>query len=62
MSQEAIPPRNQVAEYEAAAPKTIVELQQFRQTSSSPYQIGQGRRRNGYTHQSQSDNQRVVSA
>jgi hypothetical protein len=34
LSQEAIPPRNQAAEYEAATPKTIVELQQFLQTSS----------------------------
>jgi hypothetical protein len=42
MSQEAIPPRNQVAEYEAAAPKTIVELQEFRQTSSSHIRSGEG--------------------
>lgn len=34
ISQQAISFRNQVAEYEAVAPKTIVELQQFRQTSS----------------------------
>jgi len=35
MGQEAVAPRNQVAEYDAAAPKTIVELQQFRRTSSN---------------------------
>ena len=40
--QQAIPPRNQVAEYEAASPKTIVELQQFRQTSSSHIKSGEG--------------------
>jgi hypothetical protein len=34
VSQEAIPPRNQAAEYDGATPKTIVELQQFRQASS----------------------------
>ena len=42
ISQEAIPPRNQAAEYEAAAPKTIVELQEFRQTSSSRIRSDEG--------------------
>jgi hypothetical protein len=42
ISQEAIPPRNQAAEYEAAAPKTIVELQEFRQTSWSRIRSGEG--------------------
>jgi hypothetical protein len=34
IGQEAVPPRDQVAEYKAALPKSIVELQQFRETSS----------------------------
>lgn len=34
IGQQAIPTRNQAAEYEDAVPKTIVELQQFRQTRS----------------------------
>ncbi len=40
-SQESAP-ANQVAEYRAAVPKTIVELQQFRQTSSSRVRSGKG--------------------
>jgi len=42
ISQEVIPSRNQAAEYDAAVPKTIVELQQFRQTSSSRIRSGEG--------------------
>ena len=42
ISQEAIPTRNQAAEYEAAVPKTIVELQQFRQSSSGRISSDQG--------------------
>jgi hypothetical protein len=34
-SPQAVSTRNQVAEYEAVSPKTIVELQQFRETSSN---------------------------
>jgi hypothetical protein len=34
IDREAVPPGNPAAEYEAAVPKTIVELQQFRETSS----------------------------
>ena len=44
ISQEAIPTRNQAAEYEAAVPKTIVELQQFRQTSSIRIRSDAGQR------------------
>lgn len=35
-SQEAIPPRKQLQEYQAEVPKTILELQQFRQSLSVP--------------------------
>jgi len=42
VSQEVIPPRNQAAEYADAVPKTILELQQFRQTTSSPIRSGAG--------------------
>jgi len=42
IDQEAIAPRNQAAEYEAAVPKTIVELQQFRQASSNSIRSGGG--------------------
>jgi hypothetical protein len=42
MNQESIPSRKQIAEYEAAAPKTIVELQEFRQTGSSRIRSGKG--------------------
>jgi len=42
ISHQAIPPRNQAAEYEAAAPKTIVALQEFRQTSSSRIRSDEG--------------------
>ncbi len=41
-NQEVIPPGNQAAEYAAAVPKTIVELQQFRQTSSSRIRSDRG--------------------
>lgn len=41
-NQEVVPPANQAAEYAAAAPKTIVELQQFRQTASSHIKSGKG--------------------
>jgi len=40
--QEAVPSKSQAAEYEAAEPKTIVELQQFRQTTSSRIRSSQG--------------------
>ena len=40
--QEARSPKSQAAEYEAAVPKTIVELQRFRQTSSSSIRSGGG--------------------
>lgn len=42
VSHEAVPTANQAAEYAAAAPKTIVELQQFRQTSSSRIRSDKG--------------------
>jgi len=42
MSQAAVPPANQVAEYRAVAPKSILELQQFRQTSSIRIKSGKG--------------------
>ncbi len=42
MGQEATAPKNQVAEYEAAVPKAIEELQQFRQTSSNSIRSGAG--------------------
>jgi hypothetical protein len=42
MGQEASPPENQAAEYEAAVPKTIVELQEFRQTSSIRIRSNEG--------------------
>jgi hypothetical protein len=42
ISQEAIPTGNQTAEYEALVPKTIVELQQFRQSSSTRIKSHQG--------------------
>ncbi len=42
MSQTAVPPGNQAAEYAAAEPKTITELQQFRNTSRSPIKSGKG--------------------
>ena len=42
MGQEAMTPKTQVAEYEAAVPKTIEELQQFRQTSSNSIRSGEG--------------------
>jgi len=42
ISQEAVPSRKQAAEYEAAVPKTVVELQQFRETSSIPIRSDQG--------------------
>ncbi len=41
-NQEVVPPGNQAAEYAAAEPKTIVELQQFRQTTSSHIKSGKG--------------------
>ena len=37
------PPQNQLEEYNAEAPKTILELQQFRQTTSIPIQSQEGR-------------------
>jgi hypothetical protein len=42
MGQEATPQKSQVVEYEAAIPKTIVELQQFRQSSSNRIRSGAG--------------------
>ena len=42
MSQGAVPPENQAAEYAAAVPKTIEELQQFRQTTSSHIKSDKG--------------------
>ena len=42
ISQDAIPPGNQATRHQAAGPKTIVELQEFRQTSSSPIRSGEG--------------------
>jgi len=40
---EKAPPRNQVEEYNAEVPKTILELQQFRQTTSIPIKSKAGR-------------------
>src|SRR5271165_3866971 len=42
MSQTAVPPGNQAAEYAAAEPKSITELQQFRNTSRSLIKSGRG--------------------
>ncbi len=42
MSQEAVPPAKQAAEYRAVAPKSIIELQEFRQTTSSRIRSNQG--------------------
>lgn len=43
IGQQSAPPGNQAAEYLATVPKTIVELQQFRETSSSAVRSDQGR-------------------
>ena len=40
---EKVPPSNQVEEYNAEVPKTILELQQFRQTNSIPIRSNGGR-------------------
>ena len=40
---EKVPPKNQVEEYNAEVPKTILELQQFRQTNSIPIRSKGGR-------------------
>jgi hypothetical protein len=40
---EKTPPKNQVEEYNAQVPKTILELQQFRQTNSIPIRSLKGR-------------------
>ena len=37
------PPQNQLGEYNSEVPKTILELQQFRQTTSNPIRSQQGR-------------------
>jgi hypothetical protein len=42
MNQEAKPPRKQIAEYEVVTPKTIVELQEFRQTTASAIKSAEG--------------------
>ena len=42
IGQEATPPKSQATEYDAVAPKSVVELQEFRQTSSSRIRSSKG--------------------